>query len=296
MSPMNQILVVVLLLPFRGKRNEFKVLGEDPRYRVEFVTPEAWDGEADLLVLQGSGKTISDYKYLCACGGATKIRNYVNAGGKVFFTCAGMQMAGEWMFDPLCLQGDQPMIEGFGFLPLTTWFSDELMVCESTARFLVGPHAGKRVKGVEVHSGDTRASAPNIGSFHRLFEVEDRDYNFVLPAVSGTDPMLLTVNDAQHGTAAASNGLGAPAVHGHQPISKVLQLGYTDGTLHDPASVVIDGITDGRQFWASYLHCLFNEQLFRDYMFGMLRGKEAVPAANFLPWAVPASATVGATV
>jgi len=140
----------IFALPFRG-RDECLPLRSF--FDVEWVRPQDYKGGADVIILPGSGRTISDLDYLRRNGGESALRAHLAGGGVVVGICGGYQMLGQWLFDPFTKQGDTPIVKGLGILPHSTFFGAQMMQTQTTATLLVGTGAGGEVKGEEHRSG-----------------------------------------------------------------------------------------------------------------------------------------------
>jgi len=143
---------VILDLPFGG-RDEFERLEGMPEFRTDCLSPQAYRGGAQVLILPGSGKTLADLSYLRANGGAEIIRHHLSQGGVVVGVCGGYQILGETLIDPACKQGDEPRVEGLGYLPISTVFGPSMLASVTTGELLVGAGTGGHVTGEEHRSG-----------------------------------------------------------------------------------------------------------------------------------------------
>lgn len=115
-------------------------------------------GSPDLLLLPGTKTTISDLRWLKACGLAPEILKFAATGGQVFGLCGGYQMLGTVLDDPAGNDGGGHE-EGLGLLHTATVFSEEKTLVQCRGRF--GDAAGGPVvSGYQIHAGVTESTDP----------------------------------------------------------------------------------------------------------------------------------------
>jgi adenosylcobyric acid synthase len=151
---------------------DLEPLAAEPGVRVVYGPPEsvlgsgddarrAGEPAADAVVLPGTKNTVDDLLELHEAGFGERLRRF---DGPIVGLCGGYQMLGERITNAEVEgTGDDPVVEGFGLLPVETSFSPEKRV-ERVERRLrgVGPLAGAEgvVSGYEIHMGETRALEP----------------------------------------------------------------------------------------------------------------------------------------
>jgi cobyric acid synthase len=231
----NVMKIVCLRLPFHGRYDELGFLRRQPGFDVRYLQPQHYRGDADVLVLAGSGKTIADLQYLRSHGGQEIVRLHHSLGKFFLGICGGFQMLGGNLFDPNCGQGDVEHAEGFGILPVDTFFGPSMMQCKTTGSVQVGAGYGGMVQGIEVRSGISirRPEALSLPSFLR---VVNRQY-----LLSAAAP------------ASAQQVVAAPA-------GQVLRV---DGRelLWAPGTEETDGcFTESGRALGTYAHAVFNEE------------------------------------
>lgn len=223
--------LVIFQLPFRG-RDEFLPLKGDPTLDVRWVAANEYDGKADVIILPGSGRTLSDLQYLRESGGERAVREHLAAGGVVVGVCGGYQMLGRKLVDPFQKQGAETSAEGLGYLPITTVFGPQMMQSRTEARLLVGAGEGGQVTGEEVRSGQSRVSGGAVNGFLTLNRVVARSHHVQCPS-----ERTLTLPDG-----AASNW--------------------------NPGTEAWDGlVSSDRKIWGTYLHLIFHNEAFRRTFF-----------------------------
>jgi adenosylcobyric acid synthase len=127
--------------------------------------PDVWCGVAreardldtdplpDAVILPGSKNTIQDLLHLRESGMAEAILALARSGRtEIVGICAGFQMLGERIADPLGLESGTPTVDGLGLLPLVTELAREKHLTRTTAR-----HAASclTLQGYEIHHGRT---------------------------------------------------------------------------------------------------------------------------------------------
>lgn len=219
--------LVVFELPFRG-RDEFLPLAGNPCLDVKWVKPQHYRGGADVIILPGSGRTMSDLVYLRENSGDRLIREHLSKGGTVVGICGGYQMLGERLYDPLLKQGEHTELSGFGLLPIKTTFGPKMMQSATTARLQLGVCEGETVKGVEVRSGYSEANASVVSKTHLpLLSIVKRDFQ---------EP---------------------------KPASKAIRLGENLLIDWQPGDETLDGLVSlDRKVWGTYLHLIFHNEAF----------------------------------
>ncbi|MFN5999385.1 MAG: cobyric acid synthase [Paracoccaceae bacterium] len=120
--------------------------------------------EADLIILPGSKATIADLAHFRAQGWDIDLQAALRRGAKVLGLCGGYQMLGREIADPDGIEGKPGSVPGLGLLDLATVMTPDKRVTETEA---VHPASGTRVKGYEIHLGET--SGPDRA--HPMFTV-----------------------------------------------------------------------------------------------------------------------------
>ncbi len=112
------------------------------------------DDEApDAVILPGSKNTLGDLAHLRDTGLAEAITELSRLGKtEIVGVCAGFQMLGETIADPLGVESVARVARGLGLLPLDTTMAEEKKL-----RLVQGRHlaSGMEVRGYEIHHGHT---------------------------------------------------------------------------------------------------------------------------------------------
>ncbi|OAN65519.1 cobyric acid synthase [Magnetospirillum moscoviense] len=145
--------IAVTRLSRMANFDDFDPLAAEPGVTLSFVGPgQALPGDADWIILPGSKATIADLAFLRAQGWDIDLAAHLRRGGKVLGICAGFQMLGKSVADPLGLEGPAGSVaEGLGYLEVDTVISAEKTLVE-VAGF---DPAGHPVHGYEMHMGRT---------------------------------------------------------------------------------------------------------------------------------------------
>lgn len=149
--------VVVPQLSRIANFDDFDPLASEADLRLTMVPPgRPLPADADLIILPGSKSTIADLAFLRAQGWDIDIQAHLRRGGRVLGICAGYQMLGNSVADPLGVEGPAGGVAaGLGLLDVDTVMAGDKVLVE------VAGHdaAGRPVHGYEMHMG--RTSGPD---------------------------------------------------------------------------------------------------------------------------------------
>jgi adenosylcobyric acid synthase len=149
--------VVVPVVPRISNHTDFDVLRAHPQVDLTFVGPGMRIPASDLVILPGSKSVQADLCWLVEQGWDRHIRRHLRYGGKLIGICAGMQMLGTALHDPLGLEGSPGSLAGLGLLEFETTLEAEKRLERVEARLCIGGEA--RAHGYEIHMGVTRGAA-----------------------------------------------------------------------------------------------------------------------------------------
>lgn len=159
---------VAVITPERiANFNDLDPLAAEPDVRLRLVQNALDLGAPDLVILPGSKNTIDDMRALRGAGFAAALRA-CPASTRIVGICAGLQMLGLRVDDPLRLESGQKSAEGFGLLPLSTELKREKTLTRVT---LADPRSGQNVTGYEIHHGQTRLEDQGPGQAGRAVAV-----------------------------------------------------------------------------------------------------------------------------
>lgn len=145
--------VVVPRLPRIANFDDFDPLAAEPGISLDMVEPgRPLPLDADWIILPGSKSTIADLEFLRGQGWDIDLRAHVRRGGRVLGICAGYQMLGRSVADPLGVEGPAGgLTPGLGLLDV-----DTVMAGDKVLRRAEGfDQAGHPVQGYEMHMGRT---------------------------------------------------------------------------------------------------------------------------------------------
>ncbi len=161
---MGMLRIGVVRLSYLSNYTDFQPLEEEPDLQMEFFSShEPLDGY-DLVILPGSKNTVSDLKALRQEGFQERLCAYLQEGGYVLGVCGGFQMLGQYLHDPLGIEGHTSPVKGFGLLDMETVFAPQ-----KTLRIVEGfsPVCGDPpVRGYEIHMGESTFSQSYPPLFH----------------------------------------------------------------------------------------------------------------------------------
>jgi adenosylcobyric acid synthase len=143
--------IAIVHLPHIANFDDFDPLRHEPEVQLVLVEPhEPLPLDAQLVILPGSKTTIADLDHLRACGWHHELHAYLKRGGRVLGICAGYQMLGNVVNDPLGIEGSTRATAGLGLLDMET-----TMGAQKTLRQISGTEAttGARIEGYEMHIG-----------------------------------------------------------------------------------------------------------------------------------------------
>ncbi|HUN49800.1 MAG TPA: cobyric acid synthase [Candidatus Sulfotelmatobacter sp.] len=153
MSERRAIRIAVPVLSRMANFDDLDPLRAEPDVSVTLVQAgAALPGDADLVILCGSKSTRGDLAHLQAQGWDLDIRAHLRRGGMLLGLCAGYQMLGGRIADPLGLEGPPGAAAGLGLLDVATELRSEKRLTEAAGRALA---EDAPVRGYEIHMGRT---------------------------------------------------------------------------------------------------------------------------------------------
>jgi adenosylcobyric acid synthase len=155
-SQAETIKVVVPVLSRISNHTDFDVLRLLPNIDFEFIGPGSPLPAADLIILPGSKSVRADLQFLKDQGWYTAIQKHCRYGGKLLGICAGLQMLGQAIHDPLGIESAAGSSQGFGFLDFETTLETEKQLTRVSGNLTL-EDAG--VSGYEIHAGTSTGPA-----------------------------------------------------------------------------------------------------------------------------------------
>jgi adenosylcobyric acid synthase len=150
-SAPRKVRIVIPKLPHIANFDDFDPLRREPHVELDFIRPgRPLPLDAAAIVLPGSKATIADLEFFRAQGWHIDLLAHVRRGGHVLGICAGYQMLGTTLMDPLHIEDHRESCEGLGLLDVAT-----TMTAEKTLRAVSGAEqsTGVGVEGYEMHVG-----------------------------------------------------------------------------------------------------------------------------------------------
>ncbi|MBN8505984.1 MAG: cobyric acid synthase [Burkholderiales bacterium] len=157
--------VAVLAPPALSNLDEFQPLQQLASVQLVWVREPGQLAGADWIVLPGSKQVRADLAWLRARGLEAPIREHARLGRPLLGLCGGLQMLGEWLDDPLGLEGSAPGRDpGLGLLPLRTHYALPKRLLPGQLRFGCALGAwqaltGLAFEGYEIRCGHSESAA-----------------------------------------------------------------------------------------------------------------------------------------
>jgi adenosylcobyric acid synthase len=148
-----RVRIAVPRLPRIANFDDLDPLLAEPDVRLEIVPPgRKLPADADLVLLPGSKATLADLAALRGEGWDIDILAHRRRGGRILGLCAGYQMLGTRIADPLGIEGRPAEAQGLGLLAVETVLTDRKTLVEAAGHDAVG---GATLRGYEMHVGET---------------------------------------------------------------------------------------------------------------------------------------------
>lgn len=148
--------VVVPVLPRISNHTDFDPLRLHPQVELTFVKAGQPLPAADLIILPGSKSVRADLAFFREQGWAAALMRHLRYGGRVLGICGGLQMLGEWIDDPLGLEGPPGRSAGLGLLALASELKADKQLHQVRGRLLASAAA---ISGYEIHAGISQGPA-----------------------------------------------------------------------------------------------------------------------------------------
>ncbi|MBB3186312.1 adenosylcobyric acid synthase [Microbacter margulisiae] len=153
-----KVTIAVVLLRHLSNFTDFNMLEQHPDVHLFYASHPEELADADIILLPGSKNTIDDLNYLRQSGMAKAILQQHAIGKSVYGICGGYQMMGNWVEDPLGIEGDVAVMQGLGLLPVRTILTREKKTEACHFSFL---GTKPDCTGYEIHMGETVAEQPS---------------------------------------------------------------------------------------------------------------------------------------
>ncbi|HGH6016394.1 TPA: cobyric acid synthase [Vibrio mimicus] len=152
LSADRQLRVAVPVFTRISNHTDFDPLRLNPNIDFRYVGQGESLSGADLIILPGTKSTRADLAYLRSQGWDKEILRHMRLGGKVMGICGGFQMLGEWVHDPLGIEGEAGSSEGLGLFAMETELTAEKRLTNVQGTLMLD---GQEViaQGYEIHAG-----------------------------------------------------------------------------------------------------------------------------------------------
>jgi adenosylcobyric acid synthase len=235
-SGVKAIKIVIVRLQYISNFTDFDPFSGECDAEILYSAHASDIENADLVIIPGTKNTVKDLLFLQERGLDASIRNAYVKGKMIIGMCGGYQMLGRKIFDPHGIESGLPEIGGMGLLDIVTHFGKEKRTCRVEAEA-----AGNGIFGSMI--GGEKAGA---GSVLKGYEIHMGE--------STGDIGLFRVRR-----------LGAREMSSSRD---------SRSAVHDPQTV-FDGSQKGN-CWGTYLHGIFDNDLFRRDILNALRTKKGL--------------------
>lgn len=166
--------VVVPVYPRISNHNDLDAMRAHPQVDVTLVGPQLTPKfeAADLIILMGSKNTQADLQWLREQGWDKAIARHLRYGGKVMGICGGLQMLGNLIDDPDCIEskpndfadrkGAINSSKGLGYLPINTVLTKDKALTLKQGKITFPGQASVPISGYEIHAGESIIEQENL--------------------------------------------------------------------------------------------------------------------------------------
>lgn len=157
-SSSEQLDIAVVRFPYISNFTDFDALQDETDVSVRYVTEVANLGKPDLVILPGSKNTLADLRFLQESGLGAQIQKLCEQEVPLIGICAGYQMMGRSVMDPMHSESELEEMIGLGILPMVTEFYPQKHTVQSKGTILSERDffmacTGETVVGYEIHMG-----------------------------------------------------------------------------------------------------------------------------------------------
>ena len=146
--------VVIPLLPHISNHTDFEPLRLHPDIDFCMVSHLQPIPPADLIILPGSKNVIFDLQWLKSQGWEKAIQQHLRYNGKLIGICGGLQMLGQWIFDPDGIEGNIKKQVALELMPYETTLQSQKSLNKVVGTLQLNQKCSAIV-GYEIHAGKT---------------------------------------------------------------------------------------------------------------------------------------------
>jgi cobyric acid synthase CobQ len=158
--------IAVVDLPHISNFTDFDAFHVEPDVRLRIVRTVDDLQRPDAVILPGSKNTLADLEHLRQSGLARRIEQLARESAtEVVGICAGFQMLGRTIRDPLGIESSAGTADGLGLLDAETVLALDKTLVRTRA---VHAEAGLEVVGYEIHHGQTAIGGGSVPLIRRL--------------------------------------------------------------------------------------------------------------------------------
>ncbi|MFH1350549.1 MAG: cobyric acid synthase [Pseudomonadota bacterium] len=160
--------IAVLRLPAISNFTDLEALTMEPDVVINYLfRPQELSEGYDCLILPGTKNVMEDAVWLSRTGWKGVIGKFVREGGSVLGICGGYQLLGEKVKDPFGVESHRKEAKGLHLLPILTSLERQKVVRRVTGICLMN---GKRIKGYEIHMGQSHILGGKAEPFLRIHQ------------------------------------------------------------------------------------------------------------------------------
>ncbi|MBN4074144.1 cobyric acid synthase [bacterium AH-315-E10] len=152
--------IAVIDLPYISNFTDFDALILEDDVQLQIVALEDTLPDVDLVIIPGSKSTLNDMRCLSTSGMADQIRSFIAGDNKELIgICAGFQMLGKQISNPVAVEGTQSNVDGLNLLDIRTEMAEEKVLQQTS---LVYGDRSVNVTAYEIHHGKTTVGSGKI--------------------------------------------------------------------------------------------------------------------------------------
>ena len=164
-STIEQLKVVVPVLPRISNHTDFDVLRLHPQVDLTFANIEQPCPACDLIILPGSKNTRADLAALSEAGWKSQLLKHLRYGGKVMGICGGYQMLGNQIHDPQGIEDTAGSSQGFNLLDVETSLQAKKQLVNVSGKLTHPALKRASFNGYEIHCGITQSNTSPVLTF-----------------------------------------------------------------------------------------------------------------------------------